>query len=58
MHVSSIKVDPYMNVDAGTMAPTEYASTYFMHRRKARHGIDALADTAKSLSSTTAVRWT
>ena len=24
MHVSSIKIDPYMNVDAGTMAPTEY----------------------------------
>jgi hypothetical protein len=22
--VSSIKIDPYMNVDAGTMAPTEY----------------------------------
>jgi CTP synthase len=24
LHVSSIKIDPYMNVDAGTMAPTEY----------------------------------
>ena len=23
-HVTSIKIDPYMNVDAGTMAPTEY----------------------------------
>jgi CTP synthase len=27
MHVSSIKVDPYMNVDAGTMAPTEYVNS-------------------------------
>ena len=26
-YVSSIKVDPYMNVDAGTMAPTEYDAT-------------------------------
>lgn len=24
--VTSIKIDPYMNVDAGTMAPTEYVS--------------------------------
>jgi hypothetical protein len=26
MKVTSIKIDPYMNVDAGTMAPTEYAT--------------------------------
>lgn len=25
MHVSSIKIDPYLNVDAGTMNPKEYA---------------------------------
>jgi CTP synthase len=25
-HVSSIKVDPYLNVDAGTMNPKEYDS--------------------------------
>jgi hypothetical protein len=24
LHVSSIKVDPYLNVDAGTMNPKEY----------------------------------
>jgi CTP synthase (UTP-ammonia lyase) len=26
-YVSSIKVDPYLNVDAGTMNPKEYAQT-------------------------------
>ena len=26
LKVTSIKIDPYMNVDAGTMAPTEYVS--------------------------------
>jgi len=26
LKVTSIKIDPYMNVDAGTMAPTEYAT--------------------------------
>jgi CTP synthase (UTP-ammonia lyase) len=24
LHVSSIKIDPYLNVDAGTMNPKEY----------------------------------
>jgi hypothetical protein len=28
LHVSSIKVDPYLNVDAGTMNPKEYAQSY------------------------------
>ena len=27
MHVSSIKIDPYLNVDAGTMNPKEYVWT-------------------------------
>jgi hypothetical protein len=27
LYVSSIKVDPYLNVDAGTMNPKEYAQT-------------------------------
>jgi CTP synthase len=30
MHVSSIKVDPYMNVDAGTMAPTEHGECFVL----------------------------
>ncbi|KAI9804094.1 MAG: CTP synthase ura7 [Sarcosagium campestre] len=30
MHVSSIKVDPYMNVDAGTMAPTEHGEVFVL----------------------------
>ena len=25
LKVTAIKIDPYLNVDAGTMAPTEYA---------------------------------
>ncbi|KAI9665444.1 MAG: CTP synthase ura7 [Trizodia sp. TS-e1964] len=29
-HVSSIKVDPYMNVDAGTMAPTEHGEVFVL----------------------------
>ena len=31
MHVSSIKVDPYMNVDAGTMAPTEHGECFVLN---------------------------
>lgn len=27
LYVSSIKVDPYLNVDAGTMNPKEYAQS-------------------------------
>ncbi|KAF4631964.1 hypothetical protein G7Y89_g6165 [Cudoniella acicularis] len=30
MHVSSIKIDPYMNVDAGTMAPTEHGEVFVL----------------------------
>jgi hypothetical protein len=30
VHVSSIKIDPYLNVDAGTMNPKEYVSTFSM----------------------------
>jgi CTP synthase len=26
LKVTAIKIDPYLNVDAGTMAPTEYGS--------------------------------
>jgi CTP synthase len=26
LKVTAIKIDPYLNVDAGTMAPTEYDS--------------------------------
>ncbi|KAI9808836.1 MAG: CTP synthase ura7 [Phylliscum demangeonii] len=29
-HVSSIKIDPYMNVDAGTMAPTEHGEVFVL----------------------------
>lgn len=31
VHVSSIKVDPYMNVDAGTMAPTEHGECFVLN---------------------------
>jgi CTP synthase len=30
MYVSSIKIDPYMNVDAGTMAPTEHGECFVL----------------------------
>jgi CTP synthase len=26
LNVTSIKIDPYMNIDAGTMAPTEFVT--------------------------------
>ncbi|KAF8532489.1 CTP synthase N-terminus-domain-containing protein [Trichophaea hybrida] len=29
-HVTSIKIDPYMNVDAGTMAPTEHGECFVL----------------------------
>ena len=31
LKVSSIKVDPYMNVDAGTMAPTEHGEVFVLN---------------------------
>ena len=31
LKVSSIKVDPYMNVDAGTMAPTEHGEVFVLY---------------------------
>ncbi|KAM5493271.1 CTP synthase ura7 [Microsporum canis] len=31
MHVTSIKIDPYMNVDAGTMAPTEHGEVFVLN---------------------------
>lgn len=30
-HVSSIKIDPYLNVDAGTMNPKEYGRPYVLN---------------------------
>jgi hypothetical protein len=29
LKVTSIKIDPYMNIDAGTMAPTEHGQSRF-----------------------------
>lgn len=29
--VSAIKIDPYMNVDAGTMAPTEHGEVFVLN---------------------------
>ncbi|TVY13409.1 CTP synthase [Lachnellula arida] len=31
VHVTSIKIDPYMNVDAGTMAPTEHGECFVLN---------------------------
>ncbi|KAL7272565.1 CTP synthase ura7 [Rhizina undulata] len=31
LHVSAIKIDPYMNVDAGTMAPTEHGEVFVLN---------------------------
>jgi CTP synthase len=28
LKVTAIKIDPYMNIDAGTMRPTEHGETY------------------------------
>ncbi|EPS38207.1 hypothetical protein H072_7932 [Dactylellina haptotyla CBS 200.50] len=30
VHVSAIKIDPYMNIDAGTMAPTEHGECFVL----------------------------
>ena len=30
MHVTSIKIDPYLNVDAGTMSPYEHGETFVL----------------------------
>lgn len=59
MHVSSIKVDPYMNVDAGTMAPTEYVplSIHILLPRLSSLTADRrISDMGRSLSSTTGER--
>ncbi len=32
LKVTSIKIDPYMNIDAGTMAPTEHGEYYVSQR--------------------------
>jgi CTP synthase len=29
--VTAIKIDPYMNIDAGTMAPTEHGEVYVLN---------------------------
>ena len=54
-HVSSIKVDPYLNVDAGTMNPKEYVPSLRIHgsAQAEQH-----ADMARSLSSPTAAKST
>lgn len=31
MRVTAIKIDPYMNIDAGTMAPTEHGEVYVLN---------------------------
>jgi CTP synthase (UTP-ammonia lyase) len=31
LKVTSIKIDPYMNIDAGTMAPTEHGEVYVLN---------------------------
>ena len=30
-HLTSIKIDPYLNVDAGTMSPFEHGEVYVLH---------------------------
>ena len=30
LRVTSIKIDPYMNIDAGTMAPTEHGEVFVL----------------------------
>ncbi|KAJ8104716.1 hypothetical protein OPT61_g10611 [Boeremia exigua] len=52
-HVSSIKIDPYLNVDAGTMNPKEYAA-----RPPGPQHTEQRAGTARSSSSPTAARST
>lgn len=31
LKVTAIKIDPYMNIDAGTMAPTEHGEVYVLN---------------------------
>ena len=31
LRVTSIKIDPYMNIDAGTMAPTEHGEVFVLN---------------------------
>ena len=31
LSVTAIKIDPYMNIDAGTMAPTEHGEVYVLN---------------------------
>lgn len=31
LKVTAIKIDPYMNIDAGTMAPTEHGKSIFLN---------------------------
>ena len=30
LHVTSIKIDPYLNIDAGTFSPYEHGNYYFL----------------------------
>ena len=55
-HVTAIKIDPYLNVDAGTMAPTEYISVIHL-LRLSPDPICKILGTAKSLSSMMVERW-
>lgn len=50
LHVTAIKIDPYMNVDAGTMAPTEYV----VPPQPPRSELSRPTGTEKSLCSMTA----
>lgn len=36
LKVTAIKIDPYMNIDAGTMAPTEHG-VYLLATKNRRH---------------------
>lgn len=31
LRVTAIKIDPYMNIDAGTMAPTEHGEVFVLN---------------------------
>jgi CTP synthase (UTP-ammonia lyase) len=31
LKVTAIKIDPYMNIDAGTMAPTEHGESCYLY---------------------------
>lgn len=34
LKVTAIKIDPYMNIDAGTMRPTEHGRLFLIHMHK------------------------